>query len=51
MHFIEVVALFIFKLIEKGWSVKKSKHGHNNFEMYNLQKNCEEYLSLNKEII
>ena len=27
-------ALFIFKLIEKGWSIRKSKHGHNNFEMY-----------------
>ena len=37
----------------------KSKNNHknkidinnNNFEMYNLQKNCEEYLSLIKEII
>ena len=26
-------ALFIFALIEKGWSVRKSKHGRNNFEM------------------
>jgi hypothetical protein len=27
-------SLFIFALIEKGWSIKKCKHGKNNFEMY-----------------
>ena len=27
-------ALFIFLLIDKGWSVRKCKYGKNTFEMY-----------------
>jgi len=27
-------ALFIFSLIDKGWSVKKCKYRKNTFEMY-----------------
>jgi hypothetical protein len=27
-------ALFIFSLIEKGWSVRKCRTGKNKFEMY-----------------
>lgn len=33
-------ALFVFSLIDKGWSVKKSKYKKNTFEMYKtVQKN------------
>jgi len=27
-------ALFIFMLIEKGWTVKKNKHSKNTYQMY-----------------
>ena len=27
-------ALFLFALLEKGWSIRKCKTGKNNFEMY-----------------
>jgi hypothetical protein len=26
-------SLFLFSLVEKGWCVKKSKHGKNLFEL------------------
>jgi len=32
-------ALFIFSLIEKGWSIKKSKHSKNTFEIFKSVRN------------
>jgi len=32
-------ALFIFNLIDKGWSVRKCKHSKNTFEVFKNVKN------------
>jgi len=32
-------ALFIFSLIDKGWSVRKCKHSKNTFEIFKSVKN------------
>jgi len=33
-YLVIIRALFIYLLVEKGWSVRKCKHGKNEFEMY-----------------
>jgi hypothetical protein len=32
-------ALFIFDLIEKGWSIRKCKHSKNTFEIFKSVRN------------